>query len=198
MRQIKSEMIAFIDKKLESNALAKVALENKNARLLFRLAIESCVGIREATGKNDGKMVELIQETVGGASGEPWCMALMQTGLAYAEFKCKVRSAIVPSELCSYVWAETPKIYRVKKVPGPGALAIWGDLDSKGRLKASGHTEMVTAYYEDGTFDAVGGNTSGTTKPGAEVNRDGNACVYTKRSIKPTKKRKLLGFLKPF
>ena len=197
-REIKPEMVAFIDKKLEGNALAKIAIETKNARLLFRLAIEACVGIREATGKNDGKMVELIQETVGGASGEPWCMGLQQTGLAYAEQKCDVVSLIPASELCSYVWANTPKFMRVKKIPGPGALAIWGDLDSKGRLKASGHVEMVTAYYEDGTFDAIGGNTSGTTKPGQEVNRDGNACVYTKRTIKPSVKRKLLGFLKPF
>lgn len=197
-REIKQEMVDFIDGKLSGNALAKAAIENKNARLLFRLAVESCVGIREATGNNDGKMVELIQETVGGASGEPWCMGLQQTCIAYAELKCDVVSLIPVSELCSYVWANTPKFMRVKKIPGPGALAIWGDLDPRGRLKASGHVEMVTAYYEDGTFDAIGGNTSGTTKPGAEVNRDGNACVYTKRSIKPTTKRKLLGFLKPF
>jgi hypothetical protein len=198
MRNIENEMVEYLDKKLKDNALASHAISDKDARLLFRLAIEACVGISEATGRNDGKMVRLIQETIGDAQGEPWCMALMQTGIAYAEKKCGVKSEIFESELCSSVWNNSPKSLRVKSVPAPGALAVWGDIGANGKLKTSGHVEMVVSYKDDGTFSAIGGNTSGTTKPGSEVNRDGNACVYTKRSIKPTKKRKLLGFLKPF
>lgn len=192
MRKIEPALVSYIDKKLEKNGLAQVALKNKDARTLFRLAAESCVGITEATGKNDGKMVRLIQETVGGASGEPWCMALVMSCLAYAETKCKVKSPIYESEHCQTVWAKTPKSQRVKLLPLAGAIAIWADTG-----KSTGHTEIVLSC--DGkTMNCVGGNTSGTTKPGEAVNRDGNACVYTVRSMKGTAKRKLLGFLRPF
>lgn len=199
MRHITPKMVKFLDAKLAGNGLAHEAIKNKDARLVYRLAIEACVGIKEKTGHNDGEMVEEIQKTIGGAGREPWCMGLQQTGLAYAELKCGVVSPIPPSELCSYVWNHTPVEQRVERIPAPGALAIWADLDEHGNVLSTGHTEMVTAYYVKGeSFSAVGGNTSGTTTPGGEVNRDGNACVYTSRSIHPTKKRKLLGFLKPF
>lgn len=192
MRQIKPELIEFLDKKLEKNGLAQMALKNKDARTLFRLAAESCVGITELSGRNDGKMVRLLQETYGSASGEPWCMALVQSCLAYAEVKCKVKSPVTASELCTHVWNTTPKKQRVKLLPLAGAIAIWQDVG-----KSTGHTEIVISC--DGkTFSAVGGNTSGTTKPGEAVNRDGNACVYTVRSMKSSAKRKLLGFLRPF
>ncbi len=143
------------------------------------------------------QLLAALARALGGHGGEPWCMALMQTGIAYAETKTGRVSPIVASELCSYVWSETPKIFRVKKVPASGALAIWGDLDLKGRIKATGHVEMVESFHGD-WFSAVGGNTSGSDKPGGEVTSNGNACVYTRRSVKATAKRKLLGFLKPF
>jgi hypothetical protein len=81
---------------------------------------------------------------------------------------------------------------RVKIHPLAGAIAIWGDVG-----KSSGHTEVVLSA-DSKSFQAIGGNTSGTTKPGQAVNRDGNGVFYTVRSMKSTKRRKLLGFLKPF
>jgi hypothetical protein len=192
VRKIELEMIGYLDSKLSQNGLAQHAVETKDARTLFRLAAESCVGITEKSGHNDGKMVQLIQETIGGASGEPWCMALVQTCLAYAEVKTGHTSPVVAAELCSYVWEQTPHEQRVKRVPLPGAIAIWQDAG-----KISGHTEIVLSCNGK-TFPAVGGNTSGSTKINEAPNRDGNACVYTERSMKSTKRRKLLGFLKPF
>lgn len=192
IRDLHPEMERYLDLKLALNGLAQEAMKKGDARLLFRLAAEACVGISEASGRNDGKMVRLIQETVGGASGEPWCMALVQTCLAYAEKKCGVSSPVTVTEHCLTAWNTTPKKQRVKSIPLAGAIAIWNDTG-----KTSGHTEIVLSC--DGkTFTAVGGNTSGTTKPGEGVNRDGNSCVYTVRSMKSTAKRKLLGFLKPF
>lgn len=192
MRKIEPKLVAYIDQRLSGNGLARQALGVKDARTLFRLAAEACVGIQEKTGKNDGPMVKLIQETVGGAVGEPWCMSLQQSCLAYAEVKTGIKSPIPASELCTYVWNNTPKSMRVKGIPLAGAIAIWQDVG-----KSSGHTETVLSC--DGkVFQAVGGNTSGTTRAGEAVNRDGNACVYTVRSMKSTKKRKLLGFIKPF
>lgn len=192
MRNLHPEMLRWLDLKLALNGMAQKAIQEKDARTLFRLVAESCVGIQEATGRNDGRMVVLIQETIGGASGEPWCMALIQTCLAYAEVKTGVKSPVFESEHCQTVWNKTPKRMRVKSLPLSGAIAIWADVG-----KASGHTEMVISCNGE-SFEAIGGNTSGTTKPGEPVNREGNACVFTVRSMKSTKKRVLLGFLKPF
>lgn len=191
-RTLHPDMIKYLDGKLAKNGLAQDAIKRKDARLLFVLAAQACVGITEATGRNDGKMVKLIQETVGNAAGEPWCMALVQTCLAYAEATCGVVSPIVVTEHCQTAWTQTPRAQRVKINPLAGAVAIWGDVG-----KSSGHTEIVLSADEK-SFASVGGNTSGALTKGGEVNRDGNACVYATRSRASTKKRKLLGFLKPF
>lgn len=191
-RNLHPEMLRWLDLKLALNGMAQEAILAQDSRTLFRLVAEACVGIQEATGRNDGRMVVLIQETIGNAVGEPWCMSLVQTCLAYAEAKIGIVSPIFESEHCQTVWNKTPKNKRVKDIPLAGAIAIWGDVG-----KSSGHTEIVLSC--DGfIFNAIGGNTSGTKKPGQAVNREGNGCYYTVRSMKSTKKRKLLGFLKPF
>jgi hypothetical protein len=192
VRQIEPKLVKYIDAKLAGNGLAQDAFERKDARQVFVLAAQACVGIKEKSGRNDGEMVELIQETVGGASGEPWCMALIMSCLAYAEVKCGVKSPLMATEHCQTLWQKTPKSQRVKLAPLAGAIAIWGDVG-----KSSGHTEIVLSA-DAKSFQAIGGNTSGTTKPGQAVNRDGNGVFYTVRSMKSTAKRKLLGFLKPF
>jgi len=192
MRELHPEMLKYLDTKLAKNGLAQEAIRTKDARTLFRLSAEACVGISEASGRNDGKMVRLIQETVGGAVGEPWCLAFVMTCLAYAEAKCGVKSPLPATEHCLSLWNMTPKAQRVKILPLAGAIAVWNDTG-----KTTGHVEIVISC--DGkTFQGIGGNTSGTTSPGAPVNRDGNACVYTVRSMKSSAKRKLLGFIRPF
>jgi hypothetical protein len=188
-RQLNKVMIQYFDNKLSKNPIYIDAVKRKDARLIFGLSMEACVGIQEATGRNDGKMVEAIQDTVGNASGEPWCMALVQTCIANAERVTGIESPVYVSELCYSVWHKTPKKQRVKYHPLYGAIAIWND---KGTTR--GHTEMVRSA-DNKNFQAIGGNTSGST---GTVNRDGNACVYTVRPMKTIGKRQLLGFLKPF
>lgn len=188
-RQLNKTMIDYLEGKLKNNAMYLDALKRNDARMIYSLVVEACVGITEATGRNDGKMVEAIQDTIGKAEGEPWCMALQQTGIAFAEYKTGIKSPIYPSELCYAVWHKTPKKQRVKYHPLRGAMAIWND---KGTTR--GHTEMVLSA-DNKNFQAVGGNTSGST---GTVKREGNACVYTVRPMKTTGKRQLLGFLKPF
>jgi len=192
MRQIESELIQYIDKRLEKNGLAQDAIKRKDARALMVQAAATLVGIKEATGRNDGKMVKLIQETVGGSSGEAWCMSLIQSLIAYAEHKTDVSSPVIASERCYAVWHKTPKTSRVKIAPLAGAIAIWNDVG-----RTTGHTEMVLSA--DGVnMQCIGGNTSGTLNPGDVVNPNGNGVYYTVRSMKVTKKRALLGFLIPF
>lgn len=191
-RQIEKKMVEFLDKKLAGNGLAQHAIETKDARLLFGLAAQACVGIKEKTGNNDGVMVELIQETVGGADGEPYCIGGIQTCLAYAELKTGIKSPLPATESSRRLWEDSPETQRVKKIPLAYAVAVWADIG-----KETGHGEVVMSC--DGKiFPAVGFNTSGTTDPNSTVNREGNGCFYTVRNFKATSTRKLLGFLKPF
>ncbi len=192
MRKIEPKLVKYIDDRLKTNGLAQDALKRKDARGLMVQAASALVGIKEKSGRNDGAMVELIQETVGSASGEAWCMAMIQSLIAYAEVKTGKKSGVYPSELCYAVWHKTPVGSRVKILPLAGAIAIWNDTG-----KTTGHTEMVLS--SDGkTFTAIGGNTGGTTKPGERVEANGNGIYYTVRSTKPTAKRKILGYLVPF
>jgi hypothetical protein len=192
MRQIEKKMIDFLDKKLALNGLAQEAIKSKDARSLIWLAATACVGIKEATGRNDGEFIRLIQETVGGASGEAYCLAGVQTCIAYAEHKTGVISPLYATEHCQTLWAKTPAKQRVKILPLAGAIAVWADVG-----KSTGHVEIVLSC--DGkNFNAVGFNTSGTLKPNETVNREGNGVFYTVRSMSSSKTRKLLGFIKPY
>lgn len=186
-RNIEQKMVNFIDAKLASNGLAQHAINTKDSRLLFGLAAEACVGIRESGGNNMGPMVELIQQTVGRAEGEAWCMAFVQTCLAYAELKCGVRSPIFVSEHCRTVWQMTDQEQRVKISPLKYAIVIWGKDGS-----SSGHTGIVIEAKKNSHIMTIEGNT------GSQDARDGDGIYYKKRDWLRTGSLVRLGFLRPF
>lgn len=192
MRQIEKKMVDFLDKKLASNGLAQEAIEEKDARTVFRLAMEACVGIREAGGNNKGPMVQLIQETIGGAVQEAWCMSLVQTCLAYAEEKTGVKSPVAAGEHCLTVWAQTPKSLRVKSFPLPGAIIIW----QHGKT-TNGHTGVLIGT--DGkTMKTCEGNTEGGLDSKGSVVREGGGVYANTRGFTGNGSMKVVGFLKPF
>lgn len=197
MRSIEIDMVLFLDKKLEGNGLALQAIKDKNPRQLMIEAAKVCVGIREKSNRNDGPMVELIQETIGSANNEAWCMSFAQSMIAYAEFKTQVLSLIHPSEHCLTTWNKTPKKQRVKTHPLPGAIAIWRHGSS-----TNGHTGIILGA-DNKLFQAVEGNTT-EGKYGDKIVRDGGGIYFTERSMQgfPDVSKKsgmiLLGFLKPF
>lgn len=191
-RILKNEMEAFLDRKLQENGLAQDAINRRDARVVFRLAAECCVGIRE-TSNNAGPMVELIQETIGSSDKEPWCMAFMQTCLAYAYRKTGKRSPLVASEHCLTVWNETPKSQRVVEIPAIGAIAIWRHGSS-----SSGHTGVTVSNVYDGKMvNLVEGNTESGIE-GGEIVREGGGIYRTYRSITGTGNMRIVGYLKPF
>lgn len=185
MRQIENKMVAWLDAKLLNNGLAQHAIEVKDARLLFRLAAEACVGIKE-TKYNAGPMVELLQETVGTAEKESWCLSFVMTALAYAEKKTGIKSQIAATEHCMTCWNESPKSCRVKSVPAPGAIVIWRHGNT-----SSGHTGVMVAW-QGNKFNSVEGNTSDASM------RDGDGVFFKTRSSTATGSMKVVGFLKPF
>lgn len=193
MRKIEQAMVEWLDKKLAENGLAQQAIKDKVPRVVFICAAEACVGIREKGGNNRGPMVELIQETIGGADAEAWCMSFVQTCIAYAELKTGVKSPIAAGEHCLTVWGETPKAQRVKIAPARGAIIIW-----KHGSGPSGHTGLFLENVNSREFYAVEGNTeSGLSKDGS-INRDGGGVYRTKRNLVRNGNMSVVGFLKPF
>lgn len=191
-RKITDKAFQYIDEKLKHNGAAQDAILRKDARSLLIYASEACVGIREQGGNNRGPLVQEIQKTADGkAQGEAWCMAFVQTMLAYVERKLGVKSPIANGEHCMTVWNQTPKAQRVKMIPLPGAIIIW----KKGTTQ-NGHTGLVMEFAGK-TFEAVEGNTEQGIV-GGTVERDGGGVYRTQRNATGTGTMKVVGYLKPF
>lgn len=187
MRKITSKMFALIDGKLKTHGAAQLAIKNNDSRNLLIYAAEACVGIKEEGGNNKGLYVTELQKTVDkSADQEAWCMAAVQTWIAYVEKKLVIVSPIFSSEHCLTVWEKTKKVQRVLKIPAPGAIIIWQHGNS---LK--GHTGIVTSYGLT-SMDTVEGNTSDSSF------RDGDGVFTRVRSNKRDGSMKVVGFLRPF
>jgi hypothetical protein len=198
-RIIRSELFSMIDKKIMQMPIAVDAIKRKDFNALVYWAASTCVGWREKTGKNDGYEIGLVQDTIGTPDKWPYCMSGVQSWVSYVETKMGAKSKLFVSEHCATVWVYTPKELRVKQSDvRMGDIPIWKDYG-----KQSGHTEVAGSPISKGYFDTVGANTSGYfTKTAVqfskEVEREGNAIVFARRSISPTKSRELLGFLRAF
>lgn len=195
--KLEKKLELFIDEKLSGNTFAQQMIKEKVPRLVLVEAAKALIGIKEKTGKNDGEFIELIQETYGTHSREPYCIGGIMTCLAYTSLKTGIPHKVFETESSKQLFENTAKVQRVKKVPAPGALMIWGDVNTKGQWKGTGHGEIVISATEN-TIHCVGFNTSGTVSPNDKVNREGNGVYYTVRNYKDTKSRKLRGFLKPY
>lgn len=191
-RVIEKKIFNYIDGKLGDNPFAIKAIKDKNPRPIFIEAARSLYGIKETTGNNDGELVELLQETIGGHSNEAWCMGAVQTLLSYVETLLSINSPVYASEGCIDVWDNTPKKMRVKTIPLPGAIAIWQHGTTN-----KGHCGVVLGA-DNKTFFSIEGNTSAGSGPNGEIVREGGAMLYQTRSMKGQGSMKILGFLKPF
>jgi hypothetical protein len=194
MRKIEPKMVEWIDAKLKGNGLAQEIIELKDqdrARQLLILAAQACVGIREKGGNNRGPLVELMQETIGGAEREAWCMSAAQTWLAYVETKLGIKSPIFASEHCMTTWTKTPAAQRVLRKPLPGAIIIWNYPPG-----SNGHTGILVEH-NGATIGAVEGNTESGLVAG-KIERDGGGVYATRRASRSTPKMRLVGYLKPF
>lgn len=193
-RQINPELAAWLDHKCAEPA--HHALITADARALFIHAMRAFVGIREQGGNNRGKLVELIQDTLGAAEGEPWCMSAVQSGLAWAELRSGKTSAIFASEHCMTVWRNSPPAQRVQAIPLPGAIIIWNKLGTD-----SGHTGIVLEVLSGKKNEmmlTIEGNTEAGFNAFGKVERDGGGCYQVERSRYQTGNMKVVGYLKPF
>lgn len=190
-RKIRKELVKYIDKKLEFDGVAKLALHQKNARILFLRSHEAFLGIREEGGNNKGKLVELIQDTVGGVMAEPWCMSSTQSLLAYVEEKLNIKSPIYASEHCLTVWNKTDEKHRVRFMPLPGAIIIWQHGSS-----SSGHTGCLIGTDTEIMYTYEGNTEKGLE--GGKLVREGGGFYLNKRGYRYDGNMRVKGFLIPF
>lgn len=186
-RKIDSALVNWLDAKLSTNGLAQHAIDVKDARLLFGLAAEACVGVHESGGNNQGPMVELFQKTIGRAEGEPWCMAFVQSCLAYAELKTGKKSPVYPTEHCRTCWVSTPHEQRVKISPLKYAIIIWGYEGT-----SSGHCGVVLETNKMSSLMTCEGNSA------ISGSREGDCVGYHQRDWIRSGSLVKLGMLKPF
>jgi len=198
-RKLESEATALLDGLLAKDPLAAYAIANKLPRQLLAQAAKACLGIREEPrNSNRGREVELFQKTVGLSPGEPWCMAFVQTCIAYAELKIGMPSPVFASGSCIEVWNGTTASQRVVQIPLAGAVAIWQHTKNPDH----GHTGVVLDC-DQVSFHAIEGNTSdGYNDLNGTVGQTGDGVGFTHRRLDLFNPQKgdmqLRGFLKPF
>lgn len=205
MRKIEDKVFNYINDRLKNHGAAQEAIRRKDARSLFIYACEVCVGIKEQGGNNSGPLVESMQRTVNQKNNkEAWCMCFIQTMIAFVERMLGVESDIYESEHCQTVWNKTDPRLRVKRMPAPGAIAIWAHYEKvKSKLvkTSNGHTGMVVEANPMLTiFESVEGNTEGGFNPSGTVIRDGGGVYWNRRSLKARSgsTMQIIGFLRPF
>lgn len=216
MRKIKPELVSIVDTFLSKDNVAKQAIADKDSRTLLMCAVKACIGEHEVGGNNKGTFVELCQETVdNSANGESWCMAFVQSMLAYVEAKLNIISPIYSSENCLEVWENTSDAQIVQNYPLPGAITIWRHTKSKDarktknpngvgkrafRYSGAGHTGFILLYDNDPQepdMTTIEGNTSSDAPKT-------NSCdgVYEKKRNKikepSNSDLEVVGFLIPF
>lgn len=113
----------------------------------------SQIGVREATGKNDGPEVEMYLNHVGKSKGLAWCSAFVAWCLSEAEIKHTVNAWSPTSEnRRSFVYRNQS----FSKEPAPGdVFTIFYP-----RLKRVGHTGFYHANQNDFIIITVEGNTN--------------------------------------
>lgn len=132
----------------------------KQNRLLANAGIEEAkkyLGIKELTGHNDGKQVNVFQAFVGDPTGEPWCAAFR----SYCDFMAATHLGIKPvlpkTDSSTYLYAWAKEHGYLLKAPIPGSIGLEkGDGGTPG--KTHKHTCRVLRVSSDGTFASVDGN----------------------------------------
>lgn len=161
---------------------------------LINVASET-IGITEATGRNDGPMVEAFQKAVDGvAHGEPWCMAWVHWCIIEAEKRVSNygnqpfhMSDLYKSESTMKVWNRSREALEIIR-PEPGCLMFWQRHDKYGKPTWMGHVGIVSDVLSKDMVRTIEGNTS--SGPGDQ--REGEGVFSKTRHI-----RHSIGSLRP-
>lgn len=143
------------------------------------------VGVKEATGKNDGVEVEAYLKSVGLGKGYAWCQAFLFYGFEKASKELSIPNPMPRTAGVLDCWNKS-KQYQVKKGERPQV----GDVFTMDFGKGTGHTGIITDVQGD-FINSIEGNTSvDPTLPSED--RDGQGVYRRRRKISSINK----GFLR--
>lgn len=133
------------------------------------------IGVREATGKNDGPAVERFLKNVGLGKGFPWCAAFVKTCLLEAGIKSagKINGMALSCE------NKTHFVYTGKQLVGIPRAGDVGTL-FYAKLGRIGHTFFYDKKVNSSIYESVEGNTNG------DGSREGDGVYRKKRSLNAT------------
>jgi hypothetical protein len=132
------------------------------------------LGTTEATGKNDGPVIESILASTGNRRGEPYCAAF--------NYYCYQQAGVgdrVPRSAWSPDWVSKPTWTQARGGPAPQPADSFGIyFPSKGRVA---HTGLVRTWGEK-VLTTIEANTSPEAAPGTAADRDGGG-IWSKRRL---------------
>lgn len=135
----------------QNQTLATVALE----------FAKTFLGVKEATGNNDGKTVNMFQEYVGGVAehGASWCACFRSYCDGKIAEKLGIKPILPKTDSSTELYAFAKEHGLLLKFPIPGCIAL--ERGSGGTAgKTHHHTCRVIAVNADGTFTSIDGNFS--------------------------------------
>lgn len=179
-RHLEKELFCVIKKTLNDNLQVDLlrSIVEQDANNLVYLANKALVlmKVREIPkNSNDGHMVNLIQETVGGHSNEAWCVAQQMTCVAFAEQILNIKSSLYTTESCADLRAHSKGI--------PFGESKRGDLWIFKHDNGTGHIACFDAWIKkDVSARTLEGN---TTKGliGDKIVREGGGSYACERAI---------------
>lgn len=136
------------------------------------------IGVRELTGNNDGKYVEIYLRSVGLSKGNPWCAAFVHYCLARGGVSNSI-SGYAPTSLDKNNLVMYGRRFYVKP---HYADVVSFYFPSKHRIS---HTAFFDEDMGNGFYKSVEGNTGGGGAIGNIV-RDGDGVYMMKRSYNAT------------
>jgi hypothetical protein len=186
MRKIDLDLKLAIDDAGRSNPDFVFATEQKLWRPIMSCVAKAFADTTEDTNSNDGDLIKMMQKTVdGNASGEAYCMAFVQTVIAYVESSLSMRSPLISTEGVLALWNSPSTAPYKNKSPLPGYIAIWQHGQS-----SNGHSGIVIRVT-DSYFKCIEANSHGP---------DGitQGIFVHDRLFSGDGNMRLLGFLSPF
>lgn len=157
--------ICLMVAKRNTEPIGHTIAANPKVSLLLKIA-SSQIGIREATGNNDGPQVEKYLAYTGNKKGEPWCAAFVSWVFGQAGFQ-RPRTAWSPSLF------PKPRLVAVSK-----PATVFGIyFPDKGRIA---HAGIVEKQKENWLY-TIEGNTN------IEGSREGDGVYRKIRHIKTIK-----------
>jgi hypothetical protein len=165
--------IVVLPKSYSTATTEAIIEKKKNYRKAIREWYFSQIGVKEATNKNDGPIVEMYLKSTGLGPGHPWCAAFIHYGLNYVGVRNTI-NAYSPTAFDKKraVWFNN----KMLSEPRPGDV---------GTLYYQSKKRIAHAFFYDkrintNIFESVEGNTNDAGS------RDGDGVYKKKRSFHST------------